>query len=461
MSSRTRALWGGGVAAVVLLASAQSAAQDVGGDTGAPAPGNPANARAGTTTLGQGSTSTTTTYVPPYGYYPAEGTNIDGHLPSSSQSKSDINQNDGFDLPGPESGGITVHGSEDAPAFQRPEAGGGPRLYTVEKGDTLWDICAGQFGNPWEWPRVWSYNPQIQNPHWIYPGDQLRLSVVERAITKRLAGESLVLGMGDGQPLRRALVPQKTVFLRNLGYIDDPTKDVWGELVGAQRERLILAEGSIVYMILRPGVKVKKGQLLTVFRPLRSVRSVEGARMPDGELVAFRGAVEITGFDEKTRVARGKLIESLGEVERGAKVGPIRRRFEVVPPKPSKVDLWARVLTSMYPHEVLGQNQVVFIDRGANDGLKKGNRLFVVRRGDSWRNTLETTTAMARTRARLEADDASVELTPIHGDQEDFPEETIGEIRIISLRATTALALVTESAIEIAPGDRVVARKGH
>ena len=156
------------------------------------------------------------------------------------------------------------------------------------------------------------------------------------------------------------------------------------------------------------------------------------------------------------------MLESLTAIERGAKVGPIRRRFEVVPPKKSKVDLWARVLTGMYPHEFYGSNQVVFIDHGADDGLKKGNRLFAIRRGDAWRNTLETTTVMARTRARIDTDERVVtEPTPIHGDQEDFPEETVGEVRIISLRAKTALAIVTASEVELEPGDRLVARKGY
>src|SRR5207248_2604701 len=50
-----------------------------------------------------------------------------------------------------------------------------PPSHTVKKGDTLWDICDGYFGNPWQWPRVWSYNPEILNPHWIYPGEIVRL----------------------------------------------------------------------------------------------------------------------------------------------------------------------------------------------------------------------------------------------------------------------------------------------
>src|SRR5262249_41651714 len=65
-----------------------------------------------------------------------------------------------------------------APAGEEPpevHTGPVPELHVVRRGDTLWDICWFYFNDPWQWPRVWSYNPQITNPHWIYPGDLVRL----------------------------------------------------------------------------------------------------------------------------------------------------------------------------------------------------------------------------------------------------------------------------------------------
>lgn len=410
-------------------------------------------------------TTTTTGYMP--NFVPAPGTNLDAHLPSSSQSKIDINQPDTFDLRPPSAGTATVHGDPDAlgvlgneanPAAPTPSRS----FHIVRKGDTLWGITEQQLGDPRMWPRVWSYNPQLQNPHWIYPGDQLRLrpsvgALGQPGTTGAIRGGTL----GSGIVGREAVVPPETVFLRDLGYIDDPEKDIWGRLVGSREEQQLLADGNQVYMILRPGVDVQLGQLLTVFEDVREPPEPPGARRPPGKIVAFKGTVKINSWDAKNRVARGELVESLDVIERGAKVGPIGRRFHVLQPKPVQIDLRGRVLTSMYPHLILGAQQLVFIDRGANDGLQAGNRLFIVRRGDAWRRTLVSTTVMARSRIRMEVpDEIVVEETPLHGDEEVFPEEVIGELRVIRAHPYASLALVIEAKEEIEPGDRVVARQG-
>ena len=139
-----------------------------------------------------------------------------------------------------------------------------------------------------------------------------------------------------------------------------------------------------------------------------------------------------------------------------------RPRFAVVPPRQSEVALTARVLTSMYPHKFVGTEQVVFLDRGSNDGLREGNRLFVVRQGDTWRRTLDTTNETASTRVLTSVDeDAKAEPTPILGDESTFPQFVVGELSILSVQEFSSLALVTRAEREIEPGDRALALKGR
>ncbi len=62
-----------------------------------------------------------------------------------------------------------------------------PDQYVVVKGDTLWDISAMFLRDPWLWPEIWYVNPQIDNPHLIYPGDLLTLVYINGKPQLRLS----------------------------------------------------------------------------------------------------------------------------------------------------------------------------------------------------------------------------------------------------------------------------------
>ncbi len=398
---------------------------------------------------------------------------INSYLPSSSRPIVDGRDQDGFDLNRSGQGAIILsgqgadaaYGEDGAPVggeIKRSKGARGPvpEFHMVKKGDTLWQVSQTYYQDPHEWPRLWSLNPQLENPHWIYPGDQLRTAPPGgqpfAAVAASGSRESR-LGVGSGQA-----VPSGTIFLRDQGYIGDPERDVWGELVGAREDRMMLSEGSTVYMLMNDGVDLRIGQRLSVFRDLRPPAKVPGGRTPEGRLVKVYGTVRIDGWNEKERVARGQLIESIDVVERGLKVGPVGRRFDVVPPKPATAGLEARVLMGIHPHVYFGQNQVVFIDRGNKDGLVPGNRLRAVTRGDIWRRNLRAGAKHQRLRAETDLpEDAPATTTPLHGDDEKFPDEVIGEVTVIRTEEETSLCLVSESSRELVPGERLEAVAGY
>jgi len=320
----------------------------------------------------------------------------------------------------------------------------------VHRGDTLWGVCDNYFHNPYQWPRIWSYNPQLQNPHWIYPGDRIKLQTGRNLAG--LAGSGSKDSQGQNLVERHRTVLPETIFLRDEGYVEDEAKENWGEITGAPEERIFLADLDEVYLHISKEHDVKIGEELTVFRPTRSLGT--------GEIVQIQGTVRIDDWDAKSRVARGRIVETLDTIERGARVGPVGRRFDVVAPARNENDVSAQVMASVKLHEFFGQNQVVFIDKGGDDGLKVGNRLFVMRRGDAWRQTLVTDTS-ARRIAVESASPADTERVPRARDESKYPQEVTAELRILSLHQHSATCIVTQSVHEIELGELAVARKGY
>ncbi len=430
------------VLALPLFNANVALAQTAGG--GAPPPAAPP--AGGTPTPG-----TTTTVQGPYvPAAPAPGSVTGGGNTSGSSGSQahSGNDTDHFDLGHAGGSGNTVHGS-DTGSFV---LGGATTRYsdasthTVRRGDTLWGICDSYFKNPYQWPRIWSYNPQIQNPHWIYPGDQVKLKagVVAAQVTAPTSGQTFV----D----RRRQVPPDTIFLRNDGFVEDETTSTWGEITGAREDKMFLNDFDEVYIRIADGHEVKLGQELTVFRPRRNVGTAN--------LVQIQGTVRIDEWNANEHIARARITETTDVIERGAFVGPILRKYEVVPPRRNDVDLVASVRTSVQTHVFYGQNAVIFIDHGDADGLKPGNRLFVTRQGDAWHKTQPTRTAAQR--IALERDDpAAVENIPRPRDESILPEETVAEIRVITVRQHSAMCLITNASREIELGDIATAKKGY
>ena len=403
---------------------------------------------------------TVTTGTPQTTFYPGGvapvapgGTLGGGNTQYSSSKPVTGNERDSFDFKGGSSNAGTMHGDANgsftlgggSDTMRGSFVGQAPNTHNVRRGDTLWGICGFYFSNPYQWPRIWSYNPQIQNPHWIYPGDQVRL---------RNGNEQLAMPATTGRGTftdRRRQVPADTVFLRNEGYIEDDQEN-WGEINGAREDKLFMTDYDEVYLRIGKNHDLKIGQELTVYRPIRSAGS--------GKVIEIQGTVKVDQWNPQERVARARVTEALDTIERGARIAPISRRFEVVAPVRNDKDIEAKVLTSVHPHNFFGQNQVLFIDKGDEDGLKPGNRLFIIRKGDAFHKTLPAGSAAQRIAIEKESPGA-MEAIVKPRDDDALPEEVLAELRVISVRKNTAMTLVTASRREIEQGDMAFARKGY
>ncbi|MCB9526493.1 MAG: LysM peptidoglycan-binding domain-containing protein [Myxococcales bacterium] len=299
-----------------------------------------------------------------------------------------------------------------------------PEEYVVEPGDTLWDICKEFFADPWVWPTVWSLNPHVTNPHWIYPGDIIRLYVP--------AGAE---GIAGGLPTLTYVVgsAQASHVSRGEGYIAEAPPERKGVLSRAPKSKRYLAEYDIVYLQMDELDKARPGQRFSTYRVLNDVVHPEtGDEL--GQKVLITGVVEITGVDE--HFARAKVTDSYVEMERGDLLMPERAHNVRIAPKQNLIDLEGYVVDDLRPIQNIGTFNVVFIDRGEKDGIQVGNRIFVFRKGDDY----------------LDLDDEA---------REKLPSEQIGELLVVDTQGRTATALVTREAREIHRGDKLVMERNY
>lgn len=351
---------------------------------------------------------------------------------------------DGFDFRDARGGATTIRGSN----------GGGfvvtgqfvPELHTAKRGDTLWEISQRYFGNSYNWPRLWSYNRQIQNPHWIYPGDHIRLREPFVQQTR------LAAGLAKFNPK----VAPTTVFQRHLGYLLDGRTPAWGEIVGSPDDQMILSQNDMVYVQLQGDREYKVGQKLVVFEP----RVVDAGT--DYPHVWVRGVLELDRVNGKTKMARARVVESLSEIHRGCKVAPFERGLDTIAPVPNRKTVQAKIVGSIHPFEFYATDQVVFIDKGSDDGLEVGNRLVAVQRADRWIRDAQSAGGFGRARSLVENDAmASVEDLQDSADEETFPAETYGELIVTRVRAHTATCLIVGASYEIPRGAVLLAREGY
>jgi hypothetical protein len=327
------------------------------------------------------------------------------------------------------------------PGYDQPStlhSGPTPDLHVVRKGDTLWDISSFYFSDPWQWPKVWSYNPQITNPHWIYPGDLVRL-LPRGMFAEQPTGPKEPEGGGNEvKPPDNLPPPAKSssVGLKQTAFVEKSELDKSIAVDGSVDEKELLGIGDSVYLSYPANNPPKVGQRYSIYKPDNSVKS--GGKSV-GAYVRILGALEIVSVKQDKR-ARGVIVEANQEIERGAKVGPLLKQFKNVSPVAPKVDAQGSIVAMLTKDQLIGQGEVVFVDLGKGSGVEPGNRLFVVRRGDALPPKSKST---------------------IGQDDRRFPARALGEIVIVEVGEKVSIALVTLSVQEMGIGDLVMMQKSE
>lgn len=347
-----------------------------------------------------------------------------------------------------------------------------PDRYVVQKGDTLWDIAGKFLNNPWRWPEIWYANPQIENPHLIYPGDVISLIYV--------GGEPrLTVNRGDGHPTkvlhpRVRVTPHKQAinaiplsairpFLTGTTLMSKAEIDSLPYVVANAERRLAVGEFGRTYVMnldVPEGTPVRIGRPGSVFyavdEPPPAVRGEDwklggGTTISNGlesawDAVVFWEDEKILGYEVIT-IAEGVVVdagqpatvaitESFRAVGQGDVVlthPSVSYDARYVPHTHPDPSFKARVIALTDAAYGAGQYQVIALDKGRADGVENGQVYTVYHPGRTIRDTVKHPRDDVKSLFLLE--DPSVTLPP----------EKIGEAMVFRTFDQISYALVMEA----------------
>ena len=323
----------------------------------------------------------------------------------------------------------------DSGSILKPDA---PKSYTVKRGDTLWGIASTFLRDPWLWPEVWYINPQVANPHLIYPGDTLALAYGRDGkpmIRLEQGGAARLDPRLRSSPLDGAVptIPYSAVsaFLSRPSVLTDEQMRDAPHVVAFRDEHLAGGGGNDVYISDLKATPNSRFSVVHVGDPLRDP--------DDNKVVGYQGIYTGTALVSKPgNPTKALLIDSARETLQGDKVLSadldVPLNFMLRAPRN---DVHGRIISVIDGTRAIGQYQIVVINRGKRHGIDAGHVLAIDTAGQTIHDVYGKQSSVSRYLGG-----AGISLSP----KVKLPDERVGTLLVFKSFDRVSYALVVGAA---------------
>jgi len=320
-----------------------------------------------------------------------------------------------------------------------------PTIYTIVQGDTLWGLSKRFLNDPYYWPNLWAANGTIGNPHFIYPGQRVRVYSdrieIEEAPPREGAPQPAA-GTPDTagkQPQAPARVVEEAAPAREFsitggeGFLMEKEIRPAGMIVSTHQNRVLVGPDDIVYADIGRQNGANVGDRYSIYKKMGAV-SHPISNVILGDRVMPLGELQLSEVEDK--VSKAIITKAFQEIGAGAFLLPYRDRKVNVPLRAADRDLVGYIVESQTGNSALAVGDVVYLDLGAAHGLRTGNLLYIVR---------DVKPDQRYALARIEK----------------LPVEVLGALVVVDTGLNTSTAIIVKSVDTVYRGDRVELKKSR
>ena len=268
-----------------------------------------------------------------------------------------------------------------------------PTNYVIKEGDTLWDIASRFLRDAWRWPDIWHVNPQISNPHLIYPGDEVELTFKDgkpQLVLKRagaIKGKLRTVKLSPSIRKQKLTKPIPTIpldaiqqFLSRPNVMTQADFDNAPYIIGIQDNHLISGAGNIVYS---QGLIPGSSSLYSIVRPGKEYTDIiDDEEVSLGIEAIYVGEASVNAFGKPSSMTITQSTRESLIGDRLIVADPQMSAMNFTPRAP-KTDIQGKIIHVVDGVSRIGQYQIVVINRGAEHSVEKGHVLVVQQKGDT------------------------------------------------------------------------------
>jgi hypothetical protein len=307
--------------------------------------------------------------------------------------------------------------------------------YTIKKGDTLWDISQHFNDTPWMWPELWRENDQIPNPHWIYPGERIRLyhgKGQDKTGTKKEVPKFVPKAAIPAASLPD-LAEREAIFrypgIDGVGFIRKERLQSSGTVFKVKDNKVMISVGDLIFV--KPPKNMPAdyivGSKYTIFRTIKPTKHKDSFQRY-GTQYYILGIAEITRTESQYALA--KVLKSFRDIRIDDQIMPYQKRSMEIPLLQGVRDLVGEIIVAEEHTGIIGDNTIAFIDKGKDDKILPGQQYNVYYQDKEI------------------LDGESKEEVPL------VPIET-GAVVVLHAERTTATVLITKSDRHLQAGTKI------